>query len=208
MSEMIKSLADFPENGWAWMNEPEEWSITEKKSITITASHAADFFNDPATSSNVSSAPFLYTPVTADFTAVTQLSVVMKEQCDSACLMMWQDEKNWAKICFEYMDKQPSIVTVITRGRSDDCISRQLTAPNPWLRLTRFGDLFAFLYSEDGMQWNVVRYFQMDMLQEVKVGVVVQAPFGAECKAVVHSFDIYVNTNEDVRVVDGTVRAN
>jgi regulation of enolase protein 1 (concanavalin A-like superfamily) len=201
----LNSLGSNP-TGWAdlglcWMNEAREWSLIEGQPLVLTASPLADFFNDPHLDSVVATAPFLYTLVQGNFVATIQLSVDMIAQCDSGCLMMMSDELNWAKICFEFMNKIPTIVTVVTRTNSDDCNSNEVAITAPYLRLARFGNCFAFHYSEDGDNWRLVRYFSMEVPNELKVGLVAQSPFGSGCTVTFHSFETHENFNDEVKTV-------
>lgn len=182
----------------SWMNEPCEWSVRDGL-LSMTAPAGGDFFNDPGSDSVVATAPFLHAVLKGDFVAVVRLSVEMAAQCDSGCLMALADESNWAKICFEYMNGAPTIVTVVTRSRSDDCNSKAIEAEAPYLRLARSGSRFAFHYSEDGESWELVRYFAMDVPDELKVGLVAQAPFADRCQATFHSFDTSEEVVADVK---------
>jgi len=108
----------------------------------------------------------------------TQVEVDMQDEADSACLLVMAEDTQWAKICFEYAYKKPTIVSVVTRGVSDDCNSQIVEISRPFLRATRFGNCYAFHYSLDGVYWYLVRYFKMESPLKVKVGVVAQAPVG------------------------------
>ena len=102
----------------------------------------------------------------------------LKEQYDSGCLMVRASDTIWAKVCFEYFEEQPSILSVVTRGYSDDCVSAPVHVTKPYLRIARTGHSFAFHYSQDGEKWKLVRYFRMECPEEVQVGVVAQSPIG------------------------------
>ncbi|MGE6575446.1 DUF1349 domain-containing protein [Paenibacillus xylanexedens] len=160
-----------------WLNEPADWSIEDGK-VTITVSPISDFFIDPGGDPVKASASFLHTIIKGDFSIVTQVQVDMKEQYDSGCLMVMVDDTNWAKVCFEYFEEQPSILSVVTRGNSDDCVSAPVDVNKPYLRVARAGNSFAFHYSQDGEKWKLVRYFGLDCPEEIKVGIVAQSPIG------------------------------
>ncbi|WP_372660875.1 DUF1349 domain-containing protein [Cohnella sp.] len=201
MNWLEKNPIVWTDSGLSWINEARTWSLIEGHPLILTAPQHADFFNDPSLGSIVSTAPFLYARVQGNFVASIQLSVDMIAQCDSGCLMMMSDELNWAKICFEFMNKVPTVVTVVTRTKSDDCNSKAVAVTAPFFRLTRFGNCFAFHYSEDGDQWELVRYFSMEVPNELKVGLVAQSPFGSGCTVFFHSFETNSNVNDDVRTV-------
>jgi uncharacterized protein len=187
MNLFEKSFGKSLPEGFFWINEPSQWEFDESGKLLVTAPSKADFFRDPAGSVVNYSAPFMYGNFNGDFTISTRVEVEMIEECDSACLMLMLDEKNWAKICFEYPFKTPTIVSVVTKNISDDCNSDKVTVKNPYLRVTRAGNTFAFHYSIDGRLWRLVRYFGFEKLPaEIKVGIAAQSPIGNGCKM---SFD-------------------
>lgn len=43
---------------------------------------------------------------------------------DAGVLLVYAGERHWAKLCYEYSPQQiPTVVSVVTRGTSDDCNS-------------------------------------------------------------------------------------
>lgn len=165
-----------------WMNEPASWSFTEEGVLVVEAQADTDFFQDPAGINVRASAPFLAIPVSGDFELTTQLTVDMKHQYDSGCLMVMADERNWCKLCFEYDGKAATIVSVVTRdGSSDDCNSIEVPVPDPYLRVRKVEGCISFFYSPDGEEWKLIRYFGMPLQGEIQAGVVSQSPTGTGC---------------------------
>ncbi|WP_274652167.1 DUF1349 domain-containing protein [Paenibacillus humicola] len=179
--EQSKQGRQLPPN-FHWINESEEWGFDETGKLTITAPPLADFFRDPKGDSVRSSAPYVYTVLKGDFTVWTRAEAEMVENFDSACIMVMAGEDNWAKLCFEFPNRIPTMVSVVTKGTSDDCNSERVNEKRPYLRATRFGDCFAFFYSLDGAWWNLVRYFRLEAPAEIRVGLVAQSPAGNGCK--------------------------
>lgn len=166
-----------------WMHEPEQWAFTSDNELVVEAPAQADFFKDPAGKHIAHSAPFLHLPAGSSFQLTTQLEVDMRHQYDSGCLMLMADENNWAKLCFESNGEFPTIVSVVTRnGSSDDCNSERVTANQPYLRMTKSGQVVSFYYSADGETWKLIRYFGMDTAFEYRAGVVAQSPTGSGCR--------------------------
>jgi regulation of enolase protein 1 (concanavalin A-like superfamily) len=184
-----------------WMNEPDEWRFSADNSLIISAPPLADFFQDPAKDSIKESAPFLYTTVKDNFILTTKVDVDMNNKNDSGCLMIMADKNHWAKLCYEDFDNEPSIISVVTKNKSDDCISYAVGKTKPYLRIARYGNSFAFHYSLDAKKWRLVRYFGMVSADELKVGVVAQSPVGEGCTVTFDYFDISPNTDRDIRVV-------
>jgi regulation of enolase protein 1 (concanavalin A-like superfamily) len=166
-----------------WINPPENSMYTEEGGLMIEAPPGADFFQDPAGNHIVSSAPFLHLPVDSSFELTTRLRAEMRHIYDSGCLMLMSDDKNWAKLCFEFNGQYPTIVSVVTRdGSSDDCNSERVTVEKPYLRITKSQDTVSFLYSTDGEDWKLIRYFGMKWPSGIVAGVVAQSPKGDGCR--------------------------
>ncbi|WP_426445493.1 DUF1349 domain-containing protein [Paenibacillus sp. S-38] len=167
----------------SWTNPPDNWMITEEGGLMIEAPPAADFFRDPAGKHMASSAPFLHLPVGSSFELTTRLRVDMQHIYDSGCLMLMSGPDHWAKLCFEFNGRYPTIVSVVTRdGSSDDCNSERVTVEQPYLRITKLEDCISFFYSPDGEDWRLIRYFGLSCPSQVVAGVVAQSPKGEGCR--------------------------
>jgi regulation of enolase protein 1 (concanavalin A-like superfamily) len=105
---------------------------------------------------------------------------------DAGALLLHARERHWAKLCFEYSPQsRPTVVTVVTRGTSDDCNSFEVDGNTVWLRVTRSGAAWAFHASADGSWWRLLRYFALsgDPGELVRVGFLAQSPAGEGCAA-------------------------
>ncbi|MFC4304513.1 DUF1349 domain-containing protein [Cohnella boryungensis] len=202
MSEQDGQLGMDSNSGWQWLNEPKQWERSGSDSLTVRTSGMTDFFRDPSGETNKASAPFLFRKIRGDFDYVTRVAVEMKRQYDSGCLMVMADEAHWAKVCYEYFENKPSILSVVTRGHSDDCVSGEAGSDNPYLRIVKAGNCFAFYYSLDGERWKLVRYFGLACGEEIKVGFVAQSPIGEGCKVTFDRFSLSKWTSGDVRNVN------
>ncbi|NQX67154.1 DUF1349 domain-containing protein [Paenibacillus alba] len=165
-----------------WLNTPEQYKFTEDGRLTVEAPSKSDFFQDPAGRHFADSAPFLYWPAGDSFEMTTRLRVDMRHIYDSGCLMVMLNERNWAKLCFEFNGQHAIIVSVVTKdGVSDDCNSERVVVENPYLRIIKQNECVAFSYSPDGANWTLIRYFGMQNSEECLAGVVAQSPQGAGC---------------------------
>ncbi|WP_342417408.1 DUF1349 domain-containing protein [Paenibacillus sp. FSL R10-2782] len=186
---------------WSWMHEPAVWGTDDSNFLHVSAPPQADFFRDPSGAAIKSSAPFLHTTLEGDFTIWTRVRVDMKQPYDSGCLMIMADDAHWAKVCFEYFENTPSILSVVTRNTSDDCISGTMDVSNPYLRVARAGNCFAFHYSSDGQHWKLARYFGLEVPKELKVGVVAQSPVGEGCDVIFEALTVENHVSGDIRTV-------
>ena len=137
------------------------WRLTEVGELVGTAGPATDLFIDPAGGPPKLSAPSLLgPPPEGDFQLRARVSVDFAATYDAGVLLLWSDDRTWAKLCFEYSpQRQPMIVSVVTRGLSDDANSFPVDASAVWLRVARRGPAYAFHASTDGVQWHLVRHF-------------------------------------------------
>ena len=111
------------------------------------------------------------------------MTVGFNSTFDAGVLFIYADDERWAKLCFEYAPTdRPMVVSVVTRGKSDDCNSVYIDDNSVYLRLYREGDRLAFHYSEDGEYWHMVRHFTIGDLQDVRIGFSAQAPTGEGCQ--------------------------
>jgi hypothetical protein len=96
--------------------------------------------------------------------------------------MLHADDRRWAKLCLEYSpQEEPTIVSVVTSGSSDDANAFVVPGDQAWLRIARLGPAFAFHASRDGRRWQLVRYFRLDGGDEPRVGFEAQSPLGDGC---------------------------
>lgn len=185
-----------------WMNESRMSQDGER--IEIYAPKQTDFFcnsfPDGTSAEPVCSAPFYYTNLSGDFVLQVKVSLEFKDTYDSACVMIMKDCTNWAKACFELTDfGKPSVVSVVTKGVSDDANGCIVDSPAVWLKVCRCGQTFSFHYSEDGDNFYMMRFFNMPCGDEIKVGLVAQAPVGNGGMRIFENLSIEHKTVENIR---------
>ena len=102
---------------------------------------------------------------------------------DSGCLFGYHTPKDWVNLCYEYSPEQvPEIVSVVTRGVSDDANGAVIATDDNsvYLRLSRFGGaeraVYASHWSLDGTVWIMNRHFVLSADAPFFVGFDAQAP--------------------------------
>ena len=165
-----------------WLNEPTSWRATED-ALTVAAGPDTDWFVDPQqTSAPKLNAPALVGDARGDFQLSARVAVDFAGTYDAGVLMLYADDRSWAKLCFEYSpQREPMVVSVVTRGVSDDCNSFVVDGSSVWLRVARLGTAFAFHASLDGSSWSLVRHFALEGDGEPSVGFAAQSPTGDGC---------------------------
>ncbi len=184
----------------AWINEPQSWRFNDGI-LHVDVPEAADFFEDPAGVNVRASAPFLYCEAEGDFSLTARVDVDMQGAYDSACVMVMADAKHWAKLCFELVKGIPTIVSVVTKEVSDNCISEKVAGARPYLKILRAGNCFGFHYSLDAVDWTLIRFFRIDAHSKLKVGVVAQCPAGSGTRVRIESFDFDARKIASAKIV-------
>lgn len=181
MAETI-SLAPHPAP-LAWAVTPAAWS-QEGGALRIEAGPRTDMFVSPQGDPPTLNAPRLLGPVSGDFQLAARVTVGFAATFDAGVLLVWRDERTWAKLCFEYSPAgQPMVVSVVTRGESDDANGFTMERNTVWLRVSRIGPALAFHASRDGQWWELIRHFKLDAGDAPLVGFEAQSPTGEGCSA-------------------------
>ena len=128
-------------------------------------------------------ATFLGRPPAGDFQLSARVSVDFSSTFDAGVLLLWVDERYWAKLCFEYSPQgQPMVVSVVNRGVADDANAFTVDGDSVWLRVSRIGHTFAYHASTNGTTWQMIRFFVLDDPdRQALVGFEAQSPTGEGC---------------------------
>lgn len=186
----------------SWQAEPVDFRAS-RHSLWAEAGSETDLFVDPGTRVESLNAPRLVGQIAGDFTLAARVSVDFRSTFDAGVLLLWAHEHAWAKLCLELSPQgNPTVVSVVTRGVSDDCNSFVTERPEMWLRVARLGTAFAFHASTNGTSWELVRYFAPDQDAEPFVGFLVQSPRGAGCAARFDEISFVARRLADIRSGD------
>ena len=183
-----------------WMHEPEEYRFANN-GLEIMAVEGTDFFNDPVSAKATATAPFLYREIEGDFVATVLVEPDFSSLWNAVCLMVHLDSTNWIKFAFENSDATGnSIVTVVTRGVSDDANGVIMEEVNQaWLRLIRKENNYAMHWSRDGKNYKMARLAALPPASVVKIGIEAQCPVGPKARHLVHAFYLENRSIKDLR---------
>ena len=167
-----------------WVNESKA-EYTDGV-LTVYAPSQTDYFNSPVKENGafpepVANASLYYTELTGDFVFKTKVQLEFKNFYDAAALLVYENENVWAKLALENSDlpcRKPAVVSVVTNRISDDCNGPVMDGNSVWFQVSRVDDCFAFHYSVDGKEYQMVRVFTLPVGKTVKVGFEAQAPMG------------------------------
>lgn len=175
-----------------WLGQPAHWQQPEPDALVVRAGGQTDLFADPGGDARFTNAAALVSRVNGDFMLSARVRADLAATYDAAALLLYRDEHTWAKLCLELSPQgRPMIVSVVTRGVSDDCNSWPVDDPaseGVQLRISRLGPAFAFHTRTGGDPWQLVRYFALpaeadgaDESDEPEVGLLAQSPVGEGC---------------------------
>jgi regulation of enolase protein 1 (concanavalin A-like superfamily) len=166
-----------------WHNQPESWDLSPEGQLAITAAAKTDWFIDPQGAVNVGNAPVLLFPALDPCMLSAQVIVNHIATYDAGVLMVYESPSAWAKFCLELSPQGlPMIVSVVTKGVSDDCNAFIVKGP-VYMRVAKLERAYAFHVSEDGKAWNLIRYFKLENHKDAQIGFEAQSPDGEGCTA-------------------------
>lgn len=167
-----------------WHGVPQSWELTGKNVLSITAGQRSDWFIDPGGTANVRNAPALLFKAAEVCQFSAQVTANAAAKFDAGVLVAYHADTLWGKLCLEMNPQgQLSIVSVVTKGVSDDCNSVPVDGNSIYLRIAKFEQAYAFHYSHDAKTWNLVRYFSLGATQDAEIGFIAQSPVGDGCSA-------------------------
>jgi uncharacterized protein len=169
-----------------WQNRPLDWDAGDGTRLTIAAPELTDLFIDPSGSGVTDNlVRAMFAPPDPSFLLSARVAVDFASTYDAGVLLLMEKDDVWAKLCFEFSpQKEPTVVSVVTRGVSDDCNSAVIEGREVFLRMAHTPEATAFHYSLDGRFWHMVRYFSLGRLNYPKVGLASQSPTGKKCTSI------------------------
>lgn len=171
--------------------------------VILRSGERTDWFFEPAGKARSANVPRLVHEVSAPvFSLSARVSVDFASAYDAGAVFIEADDDNWAKIAFEYSaGHKPTIVSVVTRGTSDDSDGPAFEGQHVHLRAYCDGESIALHFSEDGTRWRFLRWFSVPGLarRPIKVGLGAQSPTGKGVRAVFADVRLSFDAIPDLR---------
>jgi regulation of enolase protein 1 (concanavalin A-like superfamily) len=166
-----------------WLTQPVSFGHEDGR-LRIEAGPRTDWFVDPGgESAPVATGPALVGRAAGDYLLSARVTVDFAATFDAGVLMLHADELHWAKLCLELSpDGRPTVVSVVTRGVSDDCNSFAVDGNSVRLRIAKIGPAFAFHASTSSERWELIRHLSLGAI-DPEVGFEAQSPTGDGCTA-------------------------
>ncbi|MEX2500980.1 MAG: DUF1349 domain-containing protein [Trueperaceae bacterium] len=182
-----------------WDVPPAAFEVLADDAIAVTAPARSDLFRSPEGDRAVATSPRATFPVTAPCMLSAHVQVDFADAFDAGALVVHQHERSWAKLCLERAPDRPTVVSVVTCGRSDDANAWTVDADAVWLRVALRTREIAFHASDDGVHWDLVRHFALDHGTPTRIGFACQAPVGDGCEVRFRDVRFREGLLEDVR---------
>jgi uncharacterized protein len=185
-----------------WLSRPLDFEQAGGV-LRIIAGPGTDWFVDPGGRPPSHDAPALAGPQTGPFRLSARVTVTFGATFDAGGLVVYADAGRWAKLCLERSPEgEATVVSVVTRGLSDDCTSESVEGDSLWLRVSRLDSHFVFHVSRDGRRWRFVRHFALEAGDEPLIGFEAQCPTGDLCAVTFD--DVAFGTDPPTALRDGT----
>jgi regulation of enolase protein 1 (concanavalin A-like superfamily) len=164
-----------------WENTPLRfhWDTTH---LLIVAGEKTDMFRDPNVTYNTDNAPKLLFVADSNFVLTASIHHDFISKWDGGAIVLKADSLNWIKFCFEKdYTGHHRVVSVVTKGISDDCNSAEVPANTVFYKVAKAGNVITLYYSSEGRHWFLIRHLVFDSQVPLKVGFLAQSPTGKNC---------------------------
>jgi regulation of enolase protein 1 (concanavalin A-like superfamily) len=168
-----------------WQHPPVEWKIDNGDTLSITGGKGTDWFVSPMGDGRSDNSSRLLFKPAKDFVLSAKVDVGFRSQWDAGVLALYVNDELWAKLCFEMtIEKHPAIVSVVTKGLSDDNNSIAIEGNSVYLKVAKAGQAIFFYASQDGKNWSIIRAFSLGANPDLRVGFSSQSPVANGCTTV------------------------
>jgi hypothetical protein len=181
-------LTGFPDT-FVWQNEPSEWKLDEGNKLTLMAPKKSDWFAWPGGGYRANASPRLLFHTADDFMISAKVTTQARKTYDAGCLALYANASAWAKFCLEAQDDgRLAVISVVTRGLSDDVTSFPIEGTSTWLKMAKAARAIMFYASADGKKWTIVRKFNLEAPPYFLAGFSAQSPDGEGATAIFEDF--------------------
>lgn len=175
--------------------------------LRLSSTERSDIFCDPNGKLTSSTLPILLTAVdnTKPFTLTAKVTPGFTDEglYNAADLFVYANDTLWQKLCYEQDERgNHRIVTVRTRGTSDDNNHQQLDVPAVYLRLSSDAKTLASYYSFDKKEWHMVRLYENYYPAQIWVGLASQCPTAGVCTSLFEEISLEQTSVGDFRTGD------
>lgn len=162
-------------------NTVANYDILGEDHFAFSSPAKSDLFYSPDEKYTPNKSPRLIFKPDSNFTLSAKIKIDFKANWDAGDLIIYNDERHWAKFCFERdFQENARVVSVVCNQFADDCNAMLVQGNEIYYRIC--GALktkqFALYYSTDGVAWFPIRVFALANIDNLRIGFSVQSPVG------------------------------
>jgi len=168
--------------------------------LILTAPKGSDLYTSADGGHGTLTAPRVTFPAVGDFIFSAKAEAPFAANYDGPGLVLWNGDDYWAKLLFERLDENHSVVSSsFATPVSDNSYHTRVPGDvhAVWLKIVRAGHSVCFYTSLDGRDWQILRDFAIDPARPLKVGFLSQSPLGEEFTATFSDIRFEAKTFKD-----------
>ena len=169
-----------------WLNMPHQATVTDKR-IVIHAEPGTDLWQNTYYNFTKNTGHGLVAEADEECSFTVKATREGSSLYDQCGILVYLDEKNWAKVCMEYEDETTQkLGSVVTSGGYSDWAWADIPGENRvmYYRVSRLKDSFLFEASRGGKEYEQMRIFHLRCKNAaVRIGVFACCPTGDGMKA-------------------------
>lgn len=161
-----------------WYNDPENVRF-EDNSMVIYAKSGTEFWQSQQHNFKKDNGHFFYSRQNDDFILTLKWSFDAADKYSQCGIMVRIDERNWLKASMMNETKEDNILatSLTINGHSDwSGMSFDFPIREIWFRLQRTNDDYVLFYSLNGINFNRLKMFYLQSIEDIKVGAYIAAP--------------------------------
>ena len=170
-----------------WLNMPHQATVTDKR-IVIHAEPGTDLWQNTYYNFTKNTGHGLVAEADEECSFTVKATREGSSLYDQCGILVYLDEKNWAKVCMEYEDETTQkLGSVVTSGGYSDWAWADIPGENRvmYYRVSRLKDSFLFEASRGGKEYEQMRIFHLRCKNAaVRIGVFACCPTGDGMMAV------------------------
>lgn len=187
--------------GLGWEITPASWQFDGNAARVRVAGRTDNFVDPTGSVVALNGARAVAVAPQKPWQFAVRVTVDFRASYDAGTVMLWSEERQFAKLCFEQSPQgRATVVSVVTRDLSDDSNAWTVAGDSVWLRVCSLGhDAYVFHSSPDSAHWDLVRYFALAGNQPMKYGIGAQSPIGNGCDVTFTEFSFAATLLTDLR---------
>jgi regulation of enolase protein 1 (concanavalin A-like superfamily) len=181
-----------------WLNEPPQWSKSDRKIIVKTAPKT-DFWRITHYGFIRDNGHFYFDAIATDFTVMVTIRGSYRDLYDQAGIMIRADEQHWLKTGIEYVDGVQNLSAVVTHTYSDWSMTPLKSPADACrLRIDRRREALHLFYGDPSSgEYIPFRMTYLPTAEPLQVGIMCASPQGEGYEVVFEDYQLEVTGSTD-----------